>query len=71
MEQRLRKGAARWLASYGLLGLQDHQPRDGAAHNRLGLSHQSRTKKIAYSRSYGGIFSAEPPFSQVTMPVSS
>ena len=40
--QRPWRGAANCLASYGLLSLlsyrtQDHQPRDGTTHNRLGL----------------------------------
>jgi hypothetical protein len=37
------EGAAYWLTSHGLLSLlsyktQDHQPRDGIAHNELGSS---------------------------------
>jgi hypothetical protein len=55
--QRPWKGASYWLVLHGLPSLlsyrtQDHQPRYGPTHNRLGPPHQSQMKKMPYSLAY-------------------
>jgi hypothetical protein len=47
--QRPWRGAAYWLVHHGLLSLlscrtQDHQPRGGTLHNKLGPPHQTPRK---------------------------
>lgn len=58
--QRPWQGAAYWFVPLGLFSLfsyrtQDHQPRCGPTHNRLGLPPQSLIKKMPYRLAYNPI----------------
>jgi hypothetical protein len=66
--QRPWRGAAYWLAPYGLLNLLsyrnlDHQPREGTTHNELGPPCQSLIKKVTYR----GVFLVEVSSSHTTL----